>query len=125
MQAPLFAERGLDLSAYWPGTLNLSFAPQTVTLSNPDFCFPHLRWTTLHPPETFSFWRVVLRRVSSSQAVNALLYFPHPETKMRHWQPQSVVEVLAPWLTNLDLDEPLELGAVHGQLSLRGGSLRC
>ena len=27
MQSPFFAALGLDLSPYWPGTLNLSFAP--------------------------------------------------------------------------------------------------
>ena len=122
MQAPLFAERGLDLSPYWPGTLNVSFAPRTVALYNPDFYFPHLLWTSLHPPETFSFWRVVLRRIRSCQDVNGLLYFPHPETKKRHWQPQSVVEVLAPWLNDLDPQEPLSLGVGQSQLSLLDGS---
>ena len=122
MQAPLFAERGLDLSPYWPGTLNLSFAPKSVMLRDADHCFPHLRWTPLHPPETFSFWRVVLRRIRSSQQLSGLIYFPHPETKQRHWQPQSVVEVLVPWIAHLDPEEPLALGVSQRQFSLLDAS---
>ena len=39
MQSPFFAALGRDLSPYWPGTLNLSFAPAELRLKNPDFLF--------------------------------------------------------------------------------------
>ena len=123
MQAPFFAAEGLDLSPYWPGTLNLSFAPKAVVLTQPDHCFEHLCWTHLHPPETFSFWHVVLRRITSSHEVKGLLYYPHPETKKRHWQSQSVVEVLTPWLKDLDPGEPLALGVHPQKFSLLDPSL--
>ena len=97
MQQPLFAQLGLDLSDCWPGTLNLSVAPLEVQLRDPDHTFPHLHWTELHPPETFSFWRITLQSAADGE-VPAWIYFPHPETKERHQQPRSVVEVLAPRL---------------------------
>ena len=95
MQQPLFAQRGLDLSGCWPGTLNLSVAPLELRLRDPDHTFPRLHWTDLHPPETFSFWRITLRSDVDGEVL-AWIYYPHPETKERHHQPRSVVEVVAP-----------------------------
>ena len=100
MQRPLFAELGLDLFGCWPGTLNLSVAPLELQLRDPDVTFPLLRWTELHPPETFSFWRITLQSAADGE-VQAWIYHPHPETKNRHQQPRSVLEVLAPRLTAL------------------------
>ena len=60
MQTPVFEQSGIDLSDCWPGTINLSFAPLELRLKDPDHCFQQLHWTDLHPPETFSFWRIGL-----------------------------------------------------------------
>ena len=109
-QAPLFAERGLDLRGFWPGTLNLCFAPRIVALEQPDWHVPSLRWTHLHPPETFSFWSIQLRLPDQLECVPALIYYPHPETKDRHWQPASILEVLAPWMPGLSSNGWLEVG---------------
>ena len=87
MQAPFFAALGLDLSLFWPGTLNLSFSPAELQLKNPDYLFRDLEWTHLHPPETFSFWKIRLHSVGAHDFnVPGLVYRPHPETKARHWQ---------------------------------------
>ena len=111
MQSPFFSALGLDLSPYWPGTLNLSFAPSELHLSHPDFCFRDLEWTHLHPPETFSFWRIRLRFVGNKDLnVPGLVYWPHPETKARHWQNQSTLEILAPFIGHLSLGQTVELG---------------
>ncbi|WP_353616579.1 hypothetical protein [Synechococcus sp. A15-24] len=75
MQQPLFAQLGLDLSDCWPGTLNLSVAPLEVQLRDPDHTFPHLYWTDLHPPETFSFWRITLQSAADG-GVPAWIYSP-------------------------------------------------
>ena len=111
MQSPFFSALGLDLSPYWPGTLNLSFAPSELHLIRPDFCFRNLEWTHLHPPETFSFWRIRLRFVGNNDAtVHGLVYWPHPETKARHWQNLSTLEILAPYISHLYLGQTVELG---------------
>ncbi|MEB3158865.1 MAG: hypothetical protein VKK03_05320 [Synechococcus sp.] len=110
MQAPLFAEQGLDLSMFFLGTLNLSLAPQHLVLQQPDFCFPDLHWTDLHPPETFSFWSIRLRLPERCSEMPGLIYYPHPETKARHWQPPSVIEVLAPWIDDLPVEGWMEIG---------------
>lgn len=54
MQLPFFAALGLDLSPFWPVTLNLTFSPE-LQLGNPDYLFQDPEWTHFHPPETFSF----------------------------------------------------------------------
>ena len=111
MQSPFFSALGLDLSPYWPGTLNLSFAPSELHLIRPDFCFRNLEWTHLHPPESFSFWRIRLRFVGNNDAtVPGLVYWPHPETKSRHWQNLSTLEILAPYISHLYLGQTVELG---------------
>ncbi len=106
MQRPFFAELGLDLSGCWSGTLNLSVAPLELQFRDPDLTFPLLRWTDLHPPETFSFWRITLQSAADGE-VQALIYHPHPETKERHQQPRSVLEVLAPKLSDLQPGDEL------------------
>lgn len=112
MQAPLFLERGLDLAPFQPATLNLDFAPGEWRLRDPEHHMPLLRWTTLHPPETFSFWPVCLRRLADLSGVvcPALIYYPHPETKQAHHHNASRLEVLAPPLPAVVPGERFALG---------------
>ena len=111
MQSSFFAALGLDLSQFWPGTLNLSFSPAELQLGNPDYLFRDLEWTHLHPPETFSFWKIRLRSVGSNDFnVPGLVYYPHPETKARHWQNSSVLEILAPYIDHAFLNDRFEVG---------------
>ena len=58
MQLPFFAVLGLDLSTFWAGTLNLSFARAELKLGCPDYFFQDLEWTHFQPLETFSFWKI-------------------------------------------------------------------
>ena len=56
-QIPFFRERGLDLGAFYPGTLNISIRPFTFVMGRPEFTFRQVAWTPLNPPEDFSFSR--------------------------------------------------------------------
>jgi hypothetical protein len=107
MQMPFFRARGLDLSGYFPGTLNVSIAPKVFTILNPYKTFPLVEWTTLHPPETFSFCRCVLKFQEKQYA--GLIYYPHPETKRSHFQDDSVLEILAPKLAGLGYGDEVSL----------------
>jgi hypothetical protein len=107
----LFAALDLDLSTFWPGTLNLSFSPAELKLVTPDYFFLDLEWTHLHPLWTFSFWNVRLRSVGHCDFnVPGLVYHPHPETKARHWQSSSVPEILAPFIGPVYLNQQFEHG---------------
>jgi len=116
MQRPIFERLGLDLSGCWPGTLNLSFAPLELQLRDPDHCFQAVTWTDRHPPETFSFWQVELRSTGAVQM--GWIYHPHPETKQRHWQPATTVELLTAWIPGLRPGATLELRDPRARLRL-------
>lgn len=92
-QRPIFAARGLDLSGYFNGTLNIDIRPLTFAMVRPEFTFRHVEWTDLHPPEDFSFSRckVIFKDVE----YDGWVYYPHPETKLRNFQNPSLLEVIA------------------------------
>ena len=110
LQAPLFARHGVDLSPYQPATLNLDFSPGEWRLRQPDHLVEQLLWSDRHPPETFSFWRCRLQPLDARiTAVEALIYYPHPETKQAHHQPPALLEVLAPPLGSVVPGEQFQL----------------
>ena len=121
IQSPFFKALGLDLSCYWQGTINLSFKPLEIVLRNPDYIFENMYWTDLHPPETFSFWNIKIRSFDDHD-IDGLIYYPHPETKSRHWQSSSVLEILAPRMANLGEGSPLQVKANQGCLQLIDGA---
>ncbi len=98
-QKPYFRERGLDLDRFHLGTLNISIAPKRFEMHKPEYTFPLVPWTDLHPPETFSFSSCKVR--FQGQEYEGMIYYPHPATKIRHFQNPSVIEVLAEFIPNL------------------------
>lgn len=98
-QRPVFLRHGLDLSGYHMGTLNVDISPRTFRMRSPSIVLRGIRWTDLHPPEDFSFSNCELE--TDRTKVAGLIYFPHPETKERHFQSDTVVEVLAPFVFGL------------------------
>ena len=97
LQIPFFKERGIDLSPYFPGTLNVDLAPFTPEPHNPIFD-SRLRWFE-NQEERFLLCPVELE--AGGQRYTGLWYYPHPDTKPAHVQPGSVVELLLPWIANL------------------------
>jgi hypothetical protein len=114
MQAPFFKARGLDLSGCYFGTLNVSIAPGQWKIVRPAFHFENVKWTDLHPPETFSFLPCDIRYCAVT--VKGWLYYPHPETKAAHWQDASVMEIIAPRLEGLRYGEQIDLSFPLGSL---------
>ena len=110
LQTPLFAALGIDLSPFQPATLNLDFSPGEWRLRDPDQRVEQLWWSDRHPPETFSFWRCRLQPCDDRiAAVQALIYYPHPETKQAHHQPAGLLELLAPPLGSVSVGERFRL----------------
>lgn len=98
-QRPIFAARGLDLSSYFNGTLNIDIRPYTFEMLKPEFTFRDVEWTDMHPPEHFSFSRC--RVIYKNIEYDAWVYYPHPETKIRNFQNPSLLEVIAMPIPNL------------------------
>jgi len=107
MQIPFFQELGLDLTPFFPGTLNITIAPQTFKIMQPEYTFKNLKWNPDFPPETFSFFPCKI--VTQNSTYQGLIYYPHPETKIGHFQDQSTLEVLAPFISNLHYGDTIKL----------------
>jgi hypothetical protein len=92
-QRPFFKAGGLDLDHYFNGSLNIDIRPFRFRMQHPEFTFHHVEWTDLHPPEHFSFSRC--RVIFKDVEYDGWVYYPHPETKLRHFQDPSLLEVIA------------------------------
>lgn len=108
LQRPHFAARGLDLSGFHPGTVNVSIAPLRWEVVRADHTFRDVRWTDTQPAEDFSFVAIGLQDPTGRRH-DALVYHPHPDTKPDHVQPDDVVEVLAPKIPDLAVGDPVRL----------------
>lgn len=94
-QLPFFTAAGLDLYLFFRGTLNISIAPATFKLVSPAYTFRQIAWTDLHPPEDFSFSPCRVAVPGQRRWYEGYVYYPHPETKIRHYQNPSLIEVIA------------------------------
>lgn len=106
-QKPFFTERGLDLGHFFLGTLNISIAPLRFELFKPEITFPFVPWTDLHPPETFSFSPCIIS--FERREYPGLIYYPHPETKIRHFQDPSLIEVMAEYIVGVEYGKEVGL----------------
>jgi hypothetical protein len=77
-QKPYFKERGLDLDAFFTGTLNISITPLRFELLNPEFTILDVAWTDLHPPENFSFSRCTIKFQGREHAGMVYCVLPPP-----------------------------------------------
>ena len=106
-QIPLFKERGLQLDGFYQGTLNVSIAPLVFEMVHPEFTFRQVEWTDLHPPEDFSFSRC---SVSFQKIVyEGVVYYPHPETKIRHFENSSIIEIICPFILGIQYGDRVEI----------------
>lgn len=118
-QIPLFKERGLNLERFYPGTLNISIAPATFELTAPEYTFRQVAWTNLHPPEDFSFSRCTLKFKGSEYA--GFIYYPHPETKKRHFESDSILEVISMYIPDIKYGDKLEVQLNPEEIRIRAG----
>jgi hypothetical protein len=107
MQIPFFKERGLDLTPYYRGTLNISISPYKFRVKNAEYKFPKVDWTPNHPPEDFSFSRCNV--IFKDEPYEGWIYYPHPETKIRHHQNDSLIEVVAHYITGINYGDEIEI----------------
>ena len=117
MQLPAFKQLGLDLTPYHPATINISIAPYEFEMRSPELRLEQVHWTDLHPPETFSFSRC--RLIFGSNVYHGLVYYPHPETKARHFKDASHIEILTSLVEGLAYGSALELDLRKDEIALR------
>jgi len=119
MQQPHFLALGVDLSAFYPGTLNVSIAPHRFLLV-PPVTLHHVKWSPGHDAESFSFVPITLTWRSPSAAegrtYEGLIYYPRPETKIDHFQDPAVVELLMPLIEGITYGSEVTLTALANEL---------
>ncbi|KGJ96036.1 hypothetical protein [Thalassotalea sp. ND16A] len=117
LQAPYFNQRGLDLSSYYFATLNCNLGPHCLTIIKPSYCFKNLKWHAKVPAETFSFADCEVIR--QGVHYHGLIYQPHVETKIDHFQDKNVIEVIAPFIENIHYQDEVVLSFDTEQVVLR------
>ncbi len=117
-QKPYFKKLGLDLSPYFNGTLNISIAPLTFKIVKPEFTFEKVAWTNLHPPETFSFSRCKV--IFKNEEYEGWVYYPHPETKKKHFHNPSIIEAIALAIPNIQYNDKVELEINEDEIQVEG-----
>ena len=106
-QKPFFKAGGLDLERFFLGTLNVSIAPLWFEMIQPTYIFRQIAWTDLHPPEDFSFSPCRVR--FQGKEYEGYIYYPHLETKIRHFQNPSMIEVITERIPGIRYGSRLEL----------------
>jgi CTP-dependent riboflavin kinase len=107
MQTPFFRALGLDLTPFFPGTLNVDISPSKFELIAPQHTFRKVQWAEEFSAEDFSFspCQVIYKNTS----FDSFIYYPHPETKIGHFQNSSIVEVIAPLIPDLKYGDRITL----------------
>ncbi|NER00196.1 MAG: hypothetical protein F6K30_26440 [Cyanothece sp. SIO2G6] len=118
MQTPAFAQLGLDLTAYFPGTINLSISPQTYVVKRSLHTFHNVKWAEHCPAEDFSFFNCRLGFSNVSTVIEGLIYYPHPETKPEHFQDAGILEILAPAIAGLEYGDRVILELDPAQIEI-------
>lgn len=117
MQAPHFNALGLDLTAFHPGTLNVSIAPGRYRVVKAPRTFRAVQWHPTEPAEDFSFFDVRLI-TTNGERFDGLIYYPHPETKPEHFQQPDVLELLMPTINGLNYGDSIQLEVPSEQMHI-------
>lgn len=117
MQMPFFKERGLDLAPYYLGTLNVSIASLGYRPVKAPMTFPQVKWHPVDPAETFSFFHI-WRVLPDGSRIGGLVYYPHPETKPKHFQPPDMLELMFPRMQGLEYGMELDLEVDEAEIEV-------
>jgi hypothetical protein len=117
MQQPFFKALGLDLSQFYPGTMNVDIAPAAYRVVAPRHRFRQVAWHPTAPAEDFSFFDVELTGIGKA-AVAGFIYYPHPETKPCHFQQTTVLELLLPFVPSLRYGMTVQLRIPSAQMAI-------
>ena len=118
LQRPIFENAGVDLAGIHNATLNIDISPAIFSVSAADHMLENLVWLEGFPAETFSFIRCEL--VFSGKSYSGWIYYPHPETKPRDFQPPSVLEVLVPFIDEINYGDAVTLRIAKHAIKLTG-----
>ena len=111
-----FLERGLDLSNYFMGTINLDISPCSFEIKKPKYFFKDIDWSDHIPLENFYFFDVSL--YYKDKTYKGLVYMPDPETKEDHIQKPTVLELIFPKIEDLEYGLMVDIALKKDQLEI-------
>ena len=115
-QLPFFQALGLDLNGYYLATINAQFNCHAIVLNFYDHYFKQVKWHENMPAENFKFCRCHI--LVNSTSYPALIYQPQLDTKIEHFQPINQLELLAPFIDNLDYGDLISLDISNAKVTL-------
>ena len=115
-QFKYFRERGLDLSHYFMGTINLDISPYSYEIKKPKHFFKDIDWSDHIPPENFYFFDVTLHY--RDKTYKGLVYMPDPQTKEDHFQKPTILELILPKIDGLEYGVQVEISVKKDQLEI-------
>jgi len=117
LQKPFFAERGVNLDQYFPGTINVSIAPYQYAIKAPKCTLKNVKWTEAGLIEDFSFFDCRLS-FENRKELTGLIYYPHPETKPEHFQAPDILEIITYPIDDLNYGDELLLEVNQNQIEI-------
>ena len=111
-----FLKRGLDLSPYYLGTVNVDISPYFFKIRNPKYFFENIDWSKHIPPENFYFFDVSIQL--NNNIYDGLIYMPDPVTKKEHFQKPTVLELILPKIIDLKYGYSVIIDVKQDQLEL-------
>lgn len=113
-QKPLFLKAGLDLTAYYNGTININIFPLSYRIIQPDYVIPGVKWGPDLPAENFSFVRCCV--TWKGLMYSGYIYHPHPSTKIGTFPGYNILEVISSFIPGLGYGSSVKLGIKEGAI---------
>ena len=119
-QYEYFKERGLDLSPFYLGTINVDISPLEYQIANPKLFLQDVNWSDFIPAENFYFFD--LKVYTESGIYQGLVYMPDPATKVEHEQGNTILELILPKIPNLQYGDQIDIEVPSGQMTFQHSS---
>lgn len=116
-QSQHFSQKGLDLSPYFLGTINLDIAPFSFKILHPKHFLENINWSRFIPPENFYFFDVSLH--INENSYKGLIYMPDPATKAEHFQNPTILELILPKIDGLNYGDAVTIEVDDEQIELK------
>ena len=116
LQIEHFLNKGLDLSEYFSGTLNVDISPFEYKIREAKYFLKNIKWTDFVDAENFYFFDVTA--IFKGTPFRGLIYLPDPSTKKEHFQSKSTLELILPKITEIYYGDKVILETNDNQIEL-------
>lgn len=105
-QRPFFEAAGVPMQSLYNGTINVDISPFSFIPVHPCKTVRQVKWDKSWPPEDFSFFHALFEH--ENRVYEGLVYLPHPETKPSAFLGHSMLELLLPFIKNIEYNQKVK-----------------